>query len=138
VEEVYRRMAPSGFRQVAGGLKRMAVLDSASVAEVVDEAQASGLITPEEAESLVQADLVATALSSDEEVVVVAEISATVHQQDLRRAIERASIASKAMRMPAIAVVAGDEVAKVLAPAPVWVVTDHTARQLTGAGSSTV
>jgi uncharacterized coiled-coil protein SlyX len=130
VEDTYRRTAPSRFRKVAGGLRRMVIFDSARVVEMADEALASGLITSEEADTLVQADLVATALSPQGEVVVVAEISATIHQQDVDRAFARAEIARKAMKMPALAVVAGDESARVSASGPIWLVTDHTATEV--------
>ncbi len=130
VEDVYRRTAPSRFRGVAGGLSRMVVLDAAGVAELADEGRAAGVITADEADSLVRADLVATAVSPGGQVVLVAEISGTVHQDDVERAMERAAIAGRATGMPAIAVVAGDEIARVVASEPVWAVTGHSAKQL--------
>ncbi len=133
VEDVYRRTAPSRFRGVAGGLSRMVVLDAAGVAELADEGRAAGVITADEADSLVRADLVATAVSPGGQVVLVAEISGTVHQDDVERAMERAAIAGRATGMPAIAVVAGDEIARVVASEPVWAVTGHSAKQLRAA-----
>ncbi|MHB1504159.1 MAG: hypothetical protein ACYCTL_08615 [Acidimicrobiales bacterium] len=133
VEDVYRRTAPSRFRGVAGGLSRMVVLDAAGVAELADEGRAAGVITADEADSLVRADLVATAVSPGGQVVIVAEISGTVHQDDVERAMERAAIAGKVTGMPAVAVVAGDEIARVVASEPVWAVTGHSAKQLRAA-----
>jgi len=95
--------------------------------------RAAGRISADEADSLVRADLVATAVSPSGQVVVVAEISATVHQDDVERAMERAGIASRAIGMPAVTVVAGDEIGRVVASEPVWAVTGHSAKQLRAA-----
>ncbi len=135
VEDTYRRSAPTRFRKVDGGLRRMDVLDAARLAELADDAHAARRITAREADQLTRADLVAFARrAAGEQVVVVAEISATIHHDDVERALARARVASKATGLPAVVVVAGEEVPPLrLPPEPVWVVKGHEASLLAAA-----
>lgn len=135
VEDTYRRSAPTRFRRVDGGLRRMDVLDAARLAELADDAHAARRITAREADQLTRADLVAFARrAAGEQVVVVAEISATIHHDDVERALARARVASKATGLPAVVVVAGDEVPPLpLPPEPIWVVKGHEASLLAAA-----
>ncbi len=136
VEDTYRRSAPTRFRRVDGGLRRMDVLDAARLAELADDAHAARRITAREADQLTRADLVAFARrAAGEQVVVVAEISATIHHDDVEHALARARVASKATGLPAVVVVAGDEVPPLpLPPEPIWVVKGHDASLLAAAG----
>ena len=135
VEDTYRLSAPTRFRRVDGGLRRMDVLDAARLAELADDAHAARRITAREADQLTRADLVAFARrAAGEQVVVVAEISATIHHDDVEHALARARVASKATGLPAVVVVAGDEVPPLpLPPEPIWVVKGHEASLLAAA-----
>ncbi len=93
------------FRQKAGSylgaLLKGGRDASELVNEILNEAEESGLITPQEADYVRAADLlwvgsVRRGKFANEQIIIVAEISWVVDEQDVERAIEKAQILKRA------------------------------------------
>ncbi len=83
------------------------------VNEILDKAESSGLITPQEADYVRAADLlwvgvVRRGLFANEQVLIVAEVSWVVDEQDVERALEKAKILKRAGAW-AVPFVSGEE-----------------------------
>lgn len=83
------------------------------VNEILDKAEASGLITPQEADYVRTADLlwvgaVRRGMFANEQIIVVIEISWVVDEQDVERAIKKAQILRRAGAW-AVPFVSGEE-----------------------------
>ncbi len=68
--------------------------DNAALTKLLDEAESQGLIAPEDTDEVDQADLVLTADGPMD--YLLAEVSVTVQQDDIDRALERARLLAKA------------------------------------------
>ncbi len=79
--------------------------DNGKLGELIYEPELQGIITPQEADQLLQADLVFTRDEVDE--YVLAEVSITVQQLDIDRARERAAILRKATTRPVMPLAIG-------------------------------
>jgi len=105
------------FRQKAGSylgaLLKGGRDASELVNEILNEAEESGLITPQEADYVRAADLlwvgsVRRGKFANEQIIIVAEISWVVDEQDVERAIEKAQILKRA-GVWAVPFVSGEE-----------------------------
>lgn len=105
------------FRQKAGaylGVLLKGGRDASElVNEILDKAEANGLITSKEADYVRTADLlwvgsVKRGVFANEQIIVVAEISWVVDEQDVERAIEKAQILKRAGAW-AVPFVSGEE-----------------------------
>lgn len=101
----YARRAPAYLSRIA---RRLRVMDTGVLADLLDQAVAERRLTEPERESLLLADLVLTGRrrEDDVEVYLLAEISAGVGPRDVERAAERASTLEKLGR-PVIPIAAG-------------------------------
>lgn len=104
----YARNGPSYFGPLA---RRLRVIESGPLAEMLDDAVDEGQLTEEERESIRLADLVLIGRrrSDGQDVYLVVEVSVGAGPHDVKRAIERAALVAKLGR-PALAVVAGEQV----------------------------
>jgi len=105
------------FRQKAGAYLGVLLRGGRDASELVnkilDEAEAEGLITPQEADYVRAADLlwvgtVKQGKFAGQELIIVAEISWVADERDVERAIERAQILRKAKAW-AVPFVVGEE-----------------------------
>jgi hypothetical protein len=108
LEERYRRHAPSYFGRL---VRRLRVLEPTRLADQLDDAIDSGILTDDERLAALAADLVMSGRRRDDqtEVVLVVEVSAGIGLSDVRRAAERAAIITKLGRT-AVPVVAGHRI----------------------------
>jgi polyhydroxyalkanoate synthesis regulator phasin len=106
-ERKYREYAYSFFSVIA---ERLRTVPRAELADLLDAAVDRGDLTQEEATDVALADVVAhgRTRSDHAEVYLVVEVSVTVAEEDVERAIRRAELLTKA-GVTAIPVVAGDE-----------------------------
>lgn len=102
----YARRAGAYFGPFA---RRVRVVDSTRLADMLDDAVEGGRVTPAERRSALLADLVFSGRrrEDDAEAHFVVEISVGIGMDDVQRARDRASIVEKLGR-PAVAIVAGD------------------------------
>ncbi len=126
LERRYRERGPAYLLRLA---RRLRLIDSATLAEMVDDGQTAGLLSDLEGGSLMVADAVFSGQRRDdrERVHLVVEVSVSVARHDVRRARERADLLARIVDTPVIAVVAGDHapgaVAQAAQDADVWSVT---------------
>jgi len=85
VYERPRRFLPEGFT-------RTKVLDDDDLDELIDRLHRKRALTSEERRRLVQTDLLLSAYRGTKRVMVVAEVSATLHVNDVTRVVESARI----------------------------------------------
>jgi len=85
VRERPRRVLPEGFT-------RTKVLDDDDLDELIDRLHRKRALTSEERRRLVQTDLLVAAHQGTKRVTVVAEVSATLHANDVTRVAESARI----------------------------------------------
>jgi hypothetical protein len=106
-ERRVRERAPSLLNRVAGGMRRIRVLDTAGLADTLDDAVDSGSINADERDDLLRADCVARAVSREtaETVYLVVEAPVSLANDDMKRAARRAELASRALGATAIPVV---------------------------------
>jgi hypothetical protein len=106
-ERRVRERAPSLLNRVAGGMRRIRVLDTDGLADTLDDAVDSGSINADERDDLLRADCVARAVSREtaETVYLVVEASVSLANDDMKRAARRAELASRALGATAIPVV---------------------------------
>jgi uncharacterized protein YoxC len=109
LERRYRERAPAYFDDLLRGLH---TLTWEELAALLDDAQTRGLITRNERRSLLEADLVARGRrwSDDSTVYLVAEVSAVIDSDDVRRAVDRAGLLARATHTPTLAAVAGETI----------------------------
>lgn len=120
-------------------LRRVRVVPSERLAELLDEAVDEGRIGLDERQAVLLADAVVQGLGLDgEPLSLVVEVSAVVDEHDLARAVERAEILGKALATRVQAAVAGQEISeptRILARRlGVWCLEDG--RELSGAQQS--
>jgi hypothetical protein len=106
-ERRVRERAPAILSQVAGGMRRIRVLPVGDLADQLDEAVESALITVEERQDALQADAVARAISRDsaQAAHLVVEASVTLGRGDVDRAIRRAHIIARGLETKGVPVV---------------------------------
>jgi chaperonin cofactor prefoldin len=104
----YWRRAHAYFSRLA---RRLRVVDSSQLADMLDDAVDSGQITDTERNLVLEADLVLSGKRRDDraDAYFVVEVSRGIGVGDVTRAAERASILSKLGR-PAVGVVAGQSI----------------------------
>ncbi len=106
VERRYRDRAPAYFGRL---LRRLRVLDAAALADRLDRAVEEGRLSEAERDTVLLADVVATGRRVPDEVeaYLLAEVSAGVGPDDVRRAAARAAALARLGR-PVLPVVAGE------------------------------
>ena len=104
----YARRAPAYFSRLA---RRLRVLESGTLADLLDDAVAEGRLTEPERQAVLDADLVLAGRRRDDgaEVYLLAEISAGIGPHDVERAAERAATLEKLGR-PVVSLVAGRQI----------------------------
>jgi hypothetical protein len=118
----YARLAPAYFGPVA---RRLRVVETGPLADLLDEAVDEGRLTEEERAAILLANLVLTGRRrlDGQEVYVLAESSGSIGPYDVERAVERATLLEKLGR-PVLPVVAGrrinEETAKLAHELGVW------------------
>jgi len=126
LERRYRERAHVYFRHL---VRRAHVLPGEELAAFLDDAVTRGDLSDEEADQILQADLVIRGWRRDtrQEVYLVVEVSWGVGMEDVERAVERATLLTR-LGVSSVPVVAGTWVtpdAKVVARAKkVWQITD--------------
>ncbi len=105
LEERARRKAHALFRRV---IRRPRLVSEERFAQLVDDAQDQGILSPEEADRLIEADVVVTGQRPEDrsEVYLIAEVSWGIGVEDVQRARERAALARR-IGLPAVATVVG-------------------------------
>lgn len=135
-EEIYRRAFATKVADIEGKVRRVKVLSRSEQADLSFDAADEDLIDEVEALELRDADVVAEGRirSTGEEVTLVAEISYTVHIDDVLRAIKRAEIASRATNRRSIPVVMGEKAdyIKDVPHSGVWLIEKNQTRELLG------
>ncbi|MEP0773054.1 MAG: hypothetical protein HRF46_01665 [Acidobacteriota bacterium] len=126
LERRYREKAHAYFARI---LRRLRVLSSQQLADLVDDALEDGRLTWEERGALLLADVVAEGRTPEkQQAFLLAEVSATISQRDVDRARERADLLTRITGVPTWAVVAGEELAEGIRAyaraAGVWQVLD--------------
>lgn len=109
IERQYRDRAPAYFDDI---LRRLRVLSPSDLASLVDDAADRGDISRDERRDLLLADVVARGrrVDIDQDAYLVAEVSATVREDDVERAARRARVLARATGTEAVAAVAGHEI----------------------------
>lgn len=122
----YRERGPPYLQRVA---RRLRLIDSSALGDLVADAEDDGRLSRLEGESLMVADAVFSGQRRGDDLPVhlVVEASVTVARHDVRRARERADLLARLVGTPVLAVAAGDHVPEPVAvaaqDAEVWVVT---------------
>ena len=89
----------------------LTVQDKPDVVNLLNRAADAGIISDDEADDLVLADIIIRGEGPEETIVhVVVETSITVHEEDIERASRRADVLERAAGSPAHAVVVGESV----------------------------
>ncbi len=107
LERRYRERAPSDFQRF---MRRIRVLSAQQLCELLDDAVDAGVITMEERNEVLLADVVAIGRRENEECYLLAEISQSVHKVDVERAQQRAQVLERVVQRPVIAVVGGNDI----------------------------
>ncbi len=129
LERRYRERATSYFSPLA---RRIRVMAHEELAHLLEEAQEQGIVSEQEGDDALAADVVAHGRSrqTGQDVVIVAEVSVTIYPDDVRRALSRAQAMGRALGLEAIPVVAGQRLtpaAEALAREKVWRLLDGRA-----------
>jgi len=110
-------------------LEGVEIYDEKDVARLVDLLQRSRALTPQERRRVVRTDVLGEARRNTKRVTVVAEVSATIHDDDVTRTAETARILSdRGLRTVAYAIgyeVGGEEVERLAADQGVELVTGY-------------
>lgn len=117
------RYGERGPVYVLGMVRRLRLVDSATLAEPVDDGQDAGRLSQREAESLLVSDAAFHGQLRDDHspVHLVVEVSVTVARHEVRRARDRADLLARIVGTPVLACVAGDHVPEPAAQdADVW------------------
>lgn len=109
LEEQFRRRAPAYFARL---MRRLQVFSPEQLAQMADDAVDAGLITMEERNDLLDADLVARGQVDGEERYLVVEISSVVDSSDVNRVLRRAEVLNKISNQMVHSVVAGERILK--------------------------
>lgn len=114
---VYERRIAKHCRRIVNrhlGLKRPAILHSINITQhadlddMLDAANAAGVITDEQIYDLDAADIIVVGAGADGQTAYAAiEVSETIGDDDIDRARERANIVGRAAGCPAVAAVIG-------------------------------
>ena len=109
LERHYREHASAYFDDV---LRRLRVLSSNDLVALIDDAADRGQISRDERRDLLLADVVARGRRSDtgQEAYMVADVSATIDDADVARAVRRALVLARAIGAEAIAAVGGEKI----------------------------
>jgi uncharacterized protein (UPF0335 family) len=126
LERRYRERAPGYFSPL---VRRIRVIAHEELAHLLEEAQEQGLVSEQEVDDALAADVVARGRSrqTDKDIVIVAEVSAAIYPEDVQRALSRAQVIGRALRLEAIPVVAGLRItpaAEALARGQAWRLLD--------------
>jgi chromosome segregation ATPase len=126
LERRYRERAPGYFSPL---VRRIRVIAHEELAHLLEEAQEQGLVSEQEVDDALAVDVVARGRSrqTDKDIVIVAEVSAAIYPEDVRRALSRAQVIGRALRLEAIPVVAGLRItpaAEALAREQAWRLLD--------------
>ena len=129
LEERHYERAIAYFAPLA---RRIRVIPWEELAHRLDDAQEQGTIREQEMHDALLADVVASGRSrqTGKDVVIVAEVSASIHPDDVRRALSRAQVMGRALGLEAIPVVAGLRItpdAEALAREKAWRLLDGRA-----------
>jgi len=108
LERYYRERAPAIFGQA--GFSRVRVVPIEEVAGQLDDMEEQGLIGPEDRLRLLRTDLFVRARREGREIWLAVEVSATVDNQDVERAVKSAELLARFFGVEAQAVVAGHRV----------------------------
>ncbi|MCM8748677.1 hypothetical protein NET02_05925 [Thermomicrobiaceae bacterium CFH 74404] len=94
LEERARRKAHALFRRL---IRRPRLVSEEQFAQLVDDAQDQGTLSPEEADRLIEADVVVRGQQPDDrsEVYLIAEVSWGIGVRDVQRARDRAALARR-------------------------------------------
>lgn len=108
LEVRYARRGPAYFSRLA---RRLRLLETGPLADLLDDAVRDGQLAEAEREDILQADLVfqGRRREDDEEVYLLVEVSVGIGLHDVERASERAQMLAKLGR-PVVAVVAGGRI----------------------------
>ncbi len=109
LERRYRERAHSYFQ---GILTQIRVVPADEVARAAFQAERQGILSRAEHEDLLRADLVIHGLRRDQDVgaYLPAEVSLVVDKGDVERAARRAALYERAVRIPVIPAVAGEQI----------------------------
>jgi len=109
LERRYRERAHSYFQ---GILTQIRVVPPDEMARVAFQAERQGILSRAEHEELLRADLVIHGLRSDQDVgtYLLAEVSMVVDKGDVERAARRAALYERAVGLPVIPAVAGEQI----------------------------
>jgi hypothetical protein len=109
VERRYRERAPAYFDDLLTGLH---VPSPEELARILDHALDAGRISRAERKELLYADVVAFGRRWEDgtDAAVAVEVSATVDEDDVRRAARRAELLARSTEKPVTAVVAGEAI----------------------------
>ncbi|MFN3395646.1 MAG: hypothetical protein ACK4Z9_02475 [Thermodesulfovibrionales bacterium] len=108
-ERRVRERAPSYFGRF---IRRCKVISSEELANILDDAMDSNVISEAERDDALNIDVVVTGIlkhDREKKVVVVTEVSIKADRSDVERAFERGRVIEKAMNLPSISVVIGKE-----------------------------
>jgi hypothetical protein len=106
-ELTFSRRGPGQLSSMA---RRLRIIESGPLADLLDDAIDEGQLTTEERETIMLADVVLAGRRSDgQDVYLLAELSVGVGVHDVERAVERAALLEKLGR-PVMPVVAGDRI----------------------------
>jgi hypothetical protein len=106
LEQRYRQHAAAYFAPL---LRRIRVLPTQQLADLVDDAEERGLLTEPDRLSLLATDVVVRGLRRDDrhEAYLAVEVSWVIDGHDVERAAERAALLARVTGKPGIAAVAG-------------------------------
>ncbi len=105
LERYYRERAPAIFGQA--GFRRVRVVPIEEVASQLDDLEEQGLIGPEDRLRLLRTDLFVQARRQGREIWLAVEVSSTIDDQDIERAVKSADLLARFLRVEAQPVVAG-------------------------------
>ncbi len=116
LERRYRERGPAYLGRLA---RRLQLVTSQRLSEMVDDAEVAGLLNEQDADALMVTDAVFSGQDrhTREPIHLTVEVSVTVDRTDIRRARERADLLGQIVDTPVIAVVAGDHVPEAVAQA---------------------
>jgi outer membrane murein-binding lipoprotein Lpp len=109
LERRYRERAAGLFQQI---LARIRVLDHQELGLRLDDAVDAGTLTPEEKAEILRADVILRGRRDRRETYALAEVSAVIDAENVRRAAARAPLLQRVVGAPVLPVVAGRRLAE--------------------------
>ena len=108
-DEAERRFRDNAAGHFGHLLRRIRVIDKSALADQIDDAIDTGLLTEDDRRSLMALDVVVRGLDRNtrEECRLAVEVSSGIGERDIMRAADRAELLAKLTGLPARAVVAG-------------------------------